>query len=131
MIKIINGTYGYRNSDGRVEAKTPKSKPFSLSEEREAELVDTGVAEYVNGAPATSEDNRDKVNGDMTVKELTAIAHELGADVPKKATKAQLLEIIEKAQHESPVDDEDDEDDEDDDADPDGGAPAPSAQMPE
>ncbi len=30
MIKIINGTYGYRNSDGRVEAKTPKSKPFSL-----------------------------------------------------------------------------------------------------
>ena len=62
MIKIINGTYGYRNSDGRVEAKTPKSKPFSLSEEREAELVDAGVAEYVNGAPATSEDNRDKVN---------------------------------------------------------------------
>lgn len=130
MIKIINGTYGYRNSDGRVEAKTPKSKPFSLSEEREAELVDAGVAEYVNGAPATSEDNCDKVNGDMTVKELTAIAQELGADVPKKATKAQLLEIIEKAQHESPVDDED-EDDEDDDADPDGGAPAPSAQMPE
>ena len=127
MIKIINGTYGYRNSDGRVEAKTPKSKPFSLSEEREAELVDAGVAEYVNGAPA-SEDNRDKVNGDMTVKELTAIAQELGADVPKKATKAQLLEIIEKAQHESPVDDEDDEDD---DADPDGGTPAPSAQMPE
>lgn len=129
MIKIINGTYGYRNSDGRVEAKTPKSKPFSLSEEREAELVDAGVAEYV--APVTSEDNRDKVNGDMTVKELTAIAQELGADVPKKATKAQLLEIIEKAQHESPVDDEDDEDDEDDDADPDGGTPTPSAQMPE
>ena len=119
MIKIINGTYGYRNSDGRVEAKTPKSKPFSLSEEREAELVDAGVAEYVNGAPATSEDNRDKVNGDMTVKELTAIAQELGADVPKKATKAQ---------HESQVNDEDDEDD---DGDPDGGAPAPSAQMPE
>ena len=126
MIKIINGTYGYRNSDGRVE--TPKSKPFSLSDEREAELVDAGVAEYVNGAPATSEDNRDKVNGDMTVKELTAIAQELGADVPKKATKAQLLEIIEKAQHESQVNDEDDEDD---DGDPDGGAPAPSAQMPE
>ena len=129
MIKIINGTYGYRNSDGRVEAKTPKSKPFSLSEERETELVDAGVAEYVNGAPAaTSEDNRDKVNGDMTVKELTAIAQELGADAPKRATKAQLLEIIEKAQHESQVNDEDDEDD---DGDPDGGAPAPSAQMPE
>ena len=64
----------------------------------------------------------------MTVKELTAIAQELGADVPKKATKAQLLEIIEKAQHESQVNDEGDEDD---DGDPDGGAPAPSAQMPE
>lgn len=128
MIKIINGTYGYRNSDGHVEAKTPKSKPFSLSDEREAELVDAGVAEYVNGAPATSEDNRDKVNGDMTVKELTAIAQELGADAPKKATKAQLLEIIEKAQHESQVNDEDDEDDG---GDPDGDAPAPSAQMPE
>ena len=64
----------------------------------------------------------------MTVKELTAIAQELGADVPKKAKKAPLLEIIEKDQHESQVNDEDDEDD---DGDPDGDAPAPSAQMPE
>lgn len=46
MIKIIKGTYG-RVTDNGVEAMTPGSEPFALSESREAELIAAGVAEKV------------------------------------------------------------------------------------
>ncbi len=49
MIKIINGTYGYKNpTTGIVEAKNVKSAPFSLTPEREKELVESGIAEYAD-----------------------------------------------------------------------------------
>ena len=44
MIRMIKGTYGLM-VDGSVEAMTPHSGPFSISKEREAELVAAGVAE--------------------------------------------------------------------------------------
>lgn len=43
MIKMVKGTYGYR-VNGSVEAMTKRSGPFSLSEARENELVEAGVA---------------------------------------------------------------------------------------
>lgn len=56
MIKIIAGTFGYRNPDtGLIEAKTPESKPFSIPNtpgmRTEADLVALGVAEYVDDKP--------------------------------------------------------------------------------
>lgn len=46
MIRIIKGTYGLRRGN-KVEAMTPGTEPFSLSAEREKELVEQGTAEYV------------------------------------------------------------------------------------
>ena len=43
MIRIIKGTYGLRRGN-KVEAMTPGTEPFSLSAEREKELVEQGTA---------------------------------------------------------------------------------------
>lgn len=51
MIRIIKGTYGLRRGN-KIEAMTPGTEPFSLSSEREKELVNQGTAEYV-GEPET------------------------------------------------------------------------------
>lgn len=59
MIRIIiDTTYGYRNGD-IVEPKTKNSEPFTIDPEREAELVEMGVAEYVNEAATEGDDNED------------------------------------------------------------------------
>lgn len=115
MIKIIKGTYGYRNpNSGLVEAKNTKSKPFSLSPEREDELVALGVAEYVGedvddgeAAPAADPGQQSNPNpstdGDApkystknTVAELTAIANQNGIEVPAGATKKQIVELLDE-----------------------------------
>lgn len=55
MIRIIiDTTYGYRNGD-IVEPKTKNSGPFTIDPEREAELVEMGVAEYVDEAATEGE----------------------------------------------------------------------------
>lgn len=59
MIRIIiDTTYGYRNGD-IVEPKTKNSGPFTIDPEREAELVEMGVAEYVDEAATEGDDNED------------------------------------------------------------------------
>lgn len=128
MIKIINGTYGYRNPNtGIVEAKTVKSLPFALPEEREAELVASGVAEYVGEDVSpeacmevsleTSTETSIETSADAieysdanTVAELKAIAERLGIKVSEKATKRQILTALDSAK-EPEVPEEDCEDD--------------------
>ena len=51
MIKIINGTYGYREGT-QIIPKNADSEPFSVGVKEEARLVKLGVAEYVDDAPA-------------------------------------------------------------------------------
>jgi len=46
MIRIIKGTYGHIDG-GRIVPRTSKDPPFALSPEKEAKLVQKGVAEYV------------------------------------------------------------------------------------
>ncbi len=46
MIRMIKGTYGLVANNGAVIAMTPRSGPFEVNSEREAELVAIGVAEY-------------------------------------------------------------------------------------
>lgn len=60
MIKVVNGSYGYRNpATGIVEPKTAKSSPFSLSPEREKELVEAGIAEYAGDQAKATETEED------------------------------------------------------------------------
>lgn len=56
MIRIIKGTYGLRRGN-KVEAMTPGTEPFSLSPEREKELVNQGTAEYVNEPETVAQEN--------------------------------------------------------------------------
>ena len=154
MIKIIAGTYGYVNKKtGAVEAKNKKAQPFSCDKDEEARLVALGVAEYVGGVnqdedPDQDPDGKGQDNGDahqgdqndqksdqepektladMTKKELTQIATDLGIELPKKATNQDIIEAIEKARAEHEGDQDEDPDGEEDDDE----APALSAAMPE
>ena len=154
MIKIIAGTYGYVNKKtGAVEAKDKKAQPFSCDKDEEARLVALGVAEYVGGVnqdedPDQDPDGKGQDNGDahqgdqndqqsdrepektladMTKKELTQIATDLGIELPKKATNQDIIEAIEKARAEHEGDQDEDLDDEEDGDE----APALSAAMPE
>lgn len=59
MIRIIaDTTFGYWNGKS-VEPKTKGSAPFSIDPEREAELVELEIAEYVDEAAADGDDNED------------------------------------------------------------------------
>lgn len=58
MIRIIKGTYGLRRGN-KVEAMTPGTEPFSLSPEREKELVNQGTAEYVGEPETVVQENPD------------------------------------------------------------------------
>lgn len=149
MIRIVNGTYGYRNPQtGVVEAKTAKSKPFTLPEDREDELVAAGVAEYVgedvssdggdaSEAPASKAD--ELVYSDKnTVAELKAIAEKLGIQVAERATKKQIIEALDAAKADESNDEEsegeeadDAESDGEDDGEDDGDAPDITAALPE
>lgn len=149
MIRIINGTYGYRNPQtGVVEAKTAKSKPFTLPEDREDELVAAGVAEYVgedvssdggdaSEAPASKAD--ELVYSDKnTVAELKAIAEKLGIQVAERATKKQIIEALDAAKADESNDEESEgeeadnaESDGEDDGEDDGDAPDITAALPE
>jgi len=90
MIKMIKGTYGLK-VDGVVEAKTPKSEPFSLTEKREAELVTAGVAVKVEEPEkATAYDG-------MKMAELRKAAAELGIDASEAKSKKDVIAMIEAA----------------------------------
>ncbi len=154
MIKIIAGTYGYVNKKtGAVEAKDKKAQPFSCDKDEEARLVALGVAEYVGEVnqdedpdqdpDGKSQDNGDAHQGDqndqkpdqepkktltdMTKKELTQIATDLGIELPKKATNQDIIETIEKARTEHEGGQGEDPDGEEDGDE----APTLSAAMPE
>lgn len=60
MIKIINGTYGHREGK-TIIPKNATSKPFSATGKKEAELVEKGIAVYVN--EVNFEDDEEEDNG--------------------------------------------------------------------
>ena len=98
MIKMIKGTYG-RVVDGVVEAMTPRSGPFKLSEEREAELVAAGVAVKVE-EPAKVDKSTSKYSG-MKMAELRALAKERGVDVRGIRSSKDMIAALEKAEAET------------------------------
>lgn len=109
MIKIIKGTYGYRTERGIVKPKTAKDGPFSVSPEREAELVAMGVAEYAQTEPQTeakaeaqeaeAEQAQAGTLDPAQLKELTnaklkELAEDMGIDTKDLRTKASLIGAI-------------------------------------
>ena len=63
MIRIIAGVYGHKEN-GVITPKDSKSEPFSLTPEREAELVAQGVAEYANVIIPDDDQDDDSQNDD-------------------------------------------------------------------
>lgn len=90
MIRMTKGTYGLK-VNGTVEAMTKNSKSFSLSADREAELVKAGVAAYVE-KPA-----EEKTYSNMKMAELRKAAAAYGVDASKCRSKKEAIELIEAA----------------------------------
>ena len=95
MIRIITDTtFGYRKGN-TIEPKTKDSEPFELTKKREKELVEMGIAEYV-------EEQEEEKTGDMEdVKEDAAKQEtpeeepadedqEEGSDEPQEYTLEEL-----------------------------------------
>ena len=91
MIRMIKGTYG-RVENGVVEAMTPRSAPFSLSEAREAELVAAGVAVKVE------EPAKVKAYANMTMAELRKAAAAQGVDASAAKSKREVIAMLETAE---------------------------------
>jgi hypothetical protein len=88
---MTKGTYGLIQGDGSVEAKTKKSAPFSLSKNRESQLVASGVAVYV-----CDQTHEIKINyADLKLSDLRKIAGEHGVNGESIRTKKELIALIE------------------------------------
>ena len=83
MIKLIKGNYGLM-VNGVLEKMTPDSPPFSLTEKRESELIEMGVAVKVE------EPAKERTYADMDAKELREIAAAKGVDVTAAKSKRKI-----------------------------------------
>lgn len=88
MIRITKGIYGLLKN-GAVEAMTKHSAPFSLSAEREAELVAQGVAEVVEPS--------NDYSADMKMADLRKAAAAYGVDASAAKSKKEVIAMIEAA----------------------------------
>ena len=111
MIKMIAGVYGYREG-GIITPKDKNSEPFSLEPEREAELVERGLAVYANliipeeepePAGQYGDDSQDDEDGQkqkpeysekMKLPELQALAASYGLDAQKMRAKAEVIKLL-------------------------------------
>lgn len=107
MVEIIKGTFGY--FDGRrVVPVSIKDGPQQWDPDLERRLVARGIARYVEAEKTTAEPTGDAVEvvelqteevdvEKMTVKELKAIAEQMGIDTKNLRKKADLIAAIEDA----------------------------------
>lgn len=129
LIKMTRGTYGlYENNT--VIPKTPKDKPFEVSDKEAERLVKLEVAKIISYSSTSSTenttDNSDEeltYNKSMNMATLSNIALKYGVDeaaLNECKTKQQIIDLIEAKKatdEEETVEDEDDEDEEEDDDD--------------
>jgi len=72
----------------------------ALGEEEIASLIENGALKIIGNVPAQADgDDGEDGLGSKTVKELKAMATELGLEFANNATKAQLIDLIEEAQN--------------------------------
>lgn len=135
MIKIVQGVYGFLDSNGIVRPKTEADEPFELPAEQEARLVNLGVAQYVEtvkdeqeqeeSAPeetedVETEDEQEPIGFDetpaeelllseMSVPELRKVGKEYGLTFKVGTSKAEMVKAIEAAMAELHTEAEDDD----------------------
>jgi len=125
MIKIIRGHFGHHNGQF-VELKNKESEPFSADAKVEAQLVNEGVAEYVEGGdapPSINIANKPEYDESMkiaTLKEIAATKYDVKQeDLAKCIAKKAVIALIEAKKLEAETtDDEEDEVIDDNDAPP-------------
>lgn len=121
-VKILSGAYGYKAQNGMIRP-VPFGKCCDVSDEEAARLVSIGAAEIVcvsgysaatvkpcadctekpcvttaedkNGAEAAHE--APEYSMQNTLKELIAICEANDIDIPAKATKRVLIELLDNA----------------------------------
>ena len=103
-VKIIKGVYGYRTKQGFVSPKTPESAPFDLPEEKAKELVNRGIAEFVENSAGDGQQTETPASQKqpnyffMKTKELEKLAKAKKIDI----TGLKKAEIIAKLQEIEP-----------------------------
>lgn len=136
MIEMIAGVFGLpiKGANGntiRIKGMGPNDGPFSVTPEREAELVEKGIARYVHNPVADAEaayvpddapigfdetppeDEAEVVEEiidleTLTAKELRELGKEYGLTFKANASKAHMIKAITEVQSE--VEDDDLED---------------------
>lgn len=103
MIKIVKGTYGYKEKNGTITPKTEKDEPFTLTDEQETRLVRRGVAVYVKNEEVAPVQPEKIALEELSYNELKKIAKEMGLG---QGTKEELIERIREAQEENVEDGE-------------------------
>ena len=117
IIKMIAGTFGFKNKSGFITPKTPEDGPFEVSEEVGKRLVkQLKIAEIVkekgkgeDNSPAPQANGKNKNPHFMKIEELIEIAKEKGIDT----TGLKKAEIIAKLAENSNTEDQNDGDDDD------------------
>ena len=90
MIRIISsGMVGY-HKNGRVIRLTKKSEPISLDLNVEAELVEKGIAEYVDGMDISSLEGLN----DMKFNELKRYGKSIGAKFEVGMGKEEYANVV-------------------------------------
>ena len=127
MIRIISGTYGYYDENGKLSPKDKYSEPFIVGSKEAARLVEAGVAEYVEDPVATLSEEPDATDpsenpsGDETAETgddepvdtavldentpmntLRQIAADRGIKVKVGMKKAELLDALNGDDEEEP-----------------------------
>ena len=110
IIKMIAGTFGFKNKSGFITPKTPEDGPFEVSEEVGKRLVEQlKIAKIVEEkgkgeatSPATQANGKNKNPHFMKTEELIEIAKEKGIDT----TGLKKAEIIAKLAENSTKEDQ-------------------------
>ena len=110
LIHIISGIYGHHREGGYISPKTRLDPPFEVDDAEAERLVSLGVAEYAGTQVAThlpepeeiepeddtvaDENAAENVFDTMTKAELVAYAKDAGIEIPKRASKADIIDAI-------------------------------------
>ena len=98
LIKIINGTYGYKAPGSKhIDPKSAGDPPFEVDDAKAKRLVDLGVAVYITDKPAKAVATSDKGENKADQGENTSEGKsgEKGTEKPTYSSKMKVDELKE------------------------------------